>query len=284
MKDKKILVLYHADCADGFGAAYAAWKKFGQEAEYLPVLYKTDPPPVSDKKVYILDFSYPEEVFEKISREADGLVVIEHHITSEGKLNSANEAVFDTKHSASFLAWKYFHPDKEVPLLLKYIEDKDLWKFILPESREVTRWITTLPIDFEVWDKAVNDFENESLRSNFVKEGKNILEQVTRVINDLISRAKTVNFEGYKSLIIETAVFHSEVGNALVNKMPPIGIVWSEKNGRISVSLRSDGTVDVSKLAQKYGGGGHKAAAGFVLNSRKDLDSILMPIDDSSAT
>lgn len=275
--DNKNLILYHSDCADGFGAAYAAWKKFGQDADYLPVLYKTDPPPVLGKNVYILDFSYSEDILEKISKESEGLVVIDHHITSDGKLSSAKEAVFDINHSASFLSWKYFHPDKEVPLLLRYIEDKDLWKFALPESREVTRWITTLPADFNVWDSAVSDFENESLRETFIKEGREILGQVTRVIDDLVSRATAVNFEGYDTLIIETAVFHSEVGNALVNKMPPIGIVWSEKNGRISVSLRSDGTVDVSKLAQKYGGGGHKAAAGFVLESRKDLESILMP-------
>jgi len=97
---------------------------------------------------------------------------------------------------------------------------------------------------------------------------------VNKVIEDLVSRAKETAFEGYKALIIETPVFHSEVGNALAQKLPPIGIVWVQKNGKISVSLRSDGTVDVSKLAEKYGGGGHKSASGFVLDTREELDRL----------
>src|SRR3989344_1169898 len=35
--NKKIAVLYHKGCTDGFGAAWAAWKKFGARAEYLGV-------------------------------------------------------------------------------------------------------------------------------------------------------------------------------------------------------------------------------------------------------
>ena len=31
------LIYYHADCIDGFGAAYAAWRHFGQNASYHPM-------------------------------------------------------------------------------------------------------------------------------------------------------------------------------------------------------------------------------------------------------
>jgi hypothetical protein len=35
----KPLIIYHAHCTDGFGAAYAAGCKFGDMAEYLPRNY-----------------------------------------------------------------------------------------------------------------------------------------------------------------------------------------------------------------------------------------------------
>jgi hypothetical protein len=52
-------VLYHSNCYDGFGAAYAAWKKFGDEGtKYLPVSYGFPPPEMPDAKaVSIVDFS-----------------------------------------------------------------------------------------------------------------------------------------------------------------------------------------------------------------------------------
>lgn len=274
MEAKKILVLYHADCSDGFGAAYAAWKKFGDNADYLPILYKTEPPPVVGKNVYLLDYGYPKDITARIAEQAEKFIMIDHHVTNEETVKMANEYIFDISHSASVLAWGYFHPDVPVPKLLLYVEDKDLWKFSLPFSKEVSRWFANLQPDFGVWDGAIKDFEDEKLRDAFIAEGSRILAQVNRVIDDLVSRAKEVVFEGYKTLIIETAVFHSEVGNALAKKLPPIGIVWVEKNGKYSVSLRSDGTVDVAKLAEKYGGGGHKSAAGFVLDSRQELEAL----------
>jgi len=271
---KKILVLYHADCSDGFGAAYSAWKKFGDMAEYMPILYKTDPPDVRGKIVYILDYGFPRNITEKIAMDADKLIIIDHHVTNKDIVELAPEHIFDISHSGSVLAWKYFHPDIPVPLLLKYVEDKDLWRFLLPDSKEVSRWFANLPADFNTWDRMIADFENEDTRRAFIAEGGRILTQVNKVIDDLVSRAKPIIFEGYKTLIIETPVFHSEVGNALANKLPPIGIVCVEKNGKFSVSLRSDGTVDVSKLAEKYGGGGHKSASGFVLDTREELNNL----------
>jgi nanoRNase/pAp phosphatase (c-di-AMP/oligoRNAs hydrolase) len=68
-------------------------------------------------------------------------------------------------------------------------------------------------------------------------------------------------------------MFASETGNALVNKEKRIGIaiVWYSEGGAIKVSLRSTDKFDVSKLAEKYGGGGHKKAAGFIIKDFKDI-------------
>jgi len=64
----KTQVLYHANCPDGFCAAWAAYTVFGDDAEYLPVQYGQDPPDVAGNRVYIVDFSYKREVMRRIPR------------------------------------------------------------------------------------------------------------------------------------------------------------------------------------------------------------------------
>ena len=49
-------IIYHADCTDGFGAAYSAWKLLGNRAEYHACKHGQTPPDVKDKVVAILDF------------------------------------------------------------------------------------------------------------------------------------------------------------------------------------------------------------------------------------
>ncbi len=44
------------------------------------------------------------------------------------------------------------------------------------------------------------------------------------------------------------------------------GLIKEIEKGRTKVSLRSRGRVDVSRIAHKYGGGGHHNAAGFAVN------------------
>ena len=96
----KPLVIYHANCTDGFGAAFAAWLKLGDEAEYLPMEYlKTDGKSstdllhefstekipgacISEREVYILDFSLPKAVMDWIFQIAKRVVWLDHHATS----------------------------------------------------------------------------------------------------------------------------------------------------------------------------------------------------------
>jgi len=68
----------------------------------------------------------------------------------------------------------------------------------------------------------------------------------------------------------KTGATHKDTEN-LINECQRISTVEAAalfvelKDGRIRCSLRSTGTVDVSKIAAKFGGGGHKMAAGTFL-------------------
>ena len=48
------------------------------------------------------------------------------------------------------------------------------------------------------------------------------------------------------------------------------------KDGRVKCSLRGTRSVDVRKIAQKFGGGGHKTAAGF--KSKYPLEKIKVKV------
>ena len=160
---KNIVILYHAKCADGFGSAYAAWKKFGADADYIPVRDRRTPPPgLTGKDVYILDFSYSPEVFSTIERNAKSLTVIDHHKGVEKEVRALKNHVFDNNHSGAVLSWKYFHLGTPVPKLLAYVEDGDLWKFALPSSKEVAASVHNHGFDFEVWDRlATNSIQGK---------------------------------------------------------------------------------------------------------------------------
>lgn len=51
-----------------------------------------------------------------------------------------------------------------------------------------------------------------------------------------------------------------------INEVKIACVLKEVSNNNIKVSLRSKNNIDVSKIAQKYNGGGHKYAAGFTIN------------------
>lgn len=264
---KKIVVLYHKGCSDGFGAAWSAWKKFGARAEYIGINHD-DPFPADfkNKTVYMLDISYSEEKTKKLLRIAKYLVIIDHHISAERSVKMAHEYSYSLKHSGATLAWQYFHPKKKIPKLINYIEDVDLWRRKLPKTMELNTVLRIYPLDFKIWNKIARYWDSEKLRAHYSAEGAAMLKYESDLISRLVGDAEEVSFNKHKATAVNAPVrLASQIGDALVRKGSPIGIIWQKKNDKFLVSLRSRSSVDVSKIAVKFGGGGHKQAAGFRL-------------------
>lgn len=295
MTMKNIVIIYHGDCADGFGGAYAAWKKFGNRADYVGMKNHSDPlpPGLKNRKIYIIDFGFNGPVMRKLIRD-NKVVALDHHVTAEETTKMADEYVYTLKNSGAVIAWRYFHPvrskpskdscrhcfravrtsngvhpQKPAPRLLRHIEDVDLWRFKMPHTREIFSYLQLFDYNFREWDKLIKNMENPRRYREYLQRGKDILRYESLSVSRLIKNAEAVRFGGYKTMAVNSPVLKSEIGHALVKKLPPIGIVWSVKRGIIAVSLRSDGKADVAKLAEKFGGGGHKAAAGFSLPANK---------------
>ena len=151
------LVIYHADCSDGFGAAYSAWKLLGDRATYHAAKYGETPPDVRGKNVAILDFSYDNATTKKLIAMANNLIIIDHHKSAMVELHDVSCTRFDMTHSGAMLAWNFFHPGKEAPRMIKFIEDRDLWKWQIPYSKEFAAAFDMVPFDFEEFDKYLDD-------------------------------------------------------------------------------------------------------------------------------
>ena len=268
---KKITILYHANCPDGFSAAWAAWKKLKTKANYLPVEHQTPPPQgLEGKTLYMLDFTYSLEIIKELVKKNKKIVIIDHHtaayraIQKFWRFGLQNiEMIAENENSGAVLAWKYFHPKKPLPAIAKYVEDGDLWKFHLPNAKEIIAVIDDENHNFKDWEALAKKLEKPKTRKEIIKDGSIILEHKKRTIGRLVSKSKEVKFHGHKAKVVNSPIFPSEIGNELVHQGADIGIIWYDDGRKFKVSLRSDGSVNVAKIAEKYGGGGHKPAASF---------------------
>jgi oligoribonuclease NrnB/cAMP/cGMP phosphodiesterase (DHH superfamily) len=263
---KDIVILYHGNCPDGFGGAYSAWKKFGDSAEYIAVYHADPPPNLTDKEVYVVDFSYPEGKLLEIQKHNKRLVVLDHHEGAEESVREVTEHVFDKTRSGTGIAWEYFHPGEPLPRLLAYIQDNDLWKFERPHAKEVSAFVSSLKFEFEPFDPIVQKAETEEGFKDMVDKGRAYREYFEYVCDQIVATAQEIEFEGMRILATNSPrLFRSEVGHRLAKMKGPMAIVWYPHHGNWHFSLRGDGSIDLTKVAQKYGGNGHPNSASFQL-------------------
>ncbi len=270
MNDSKTIVFYHSDCPDGFGGAYAAWKKFGDTAEYIGLKHgKPFEYDVSGKDVYFIDFSYPKEILEPIATQAKSFVILDHHEGVEDVVTAMPNHVYDANRSGASIAWKYFHPDIELPELLRYVEDDDLFRFLLPETRPVITYLTAHPYTFSLWDKMATALAGDMSRKELLGMARAYAEYFELLAQVSVENAKLIEFEGYECYFATAhplKPMKSLVGNLLVKKKGPFALVAGAHPEGVGISIRGDGTVDVAKIAQKYGGNGHPKSAGFKID------------------
>lgn len=256
-----ITVLHHAD-ADGFGAAWALWKGLNGGADFIPVRYGEPVPeiPGGTDLLLIVDFSYDRMTCEALA-ERYRLVVIDHHKTAEEELRGLPYAIFDQGMSGAMLAWRYIFPFVPAPELIRYVQDRDLWRFALPHSEEVNLYIASLPWNFEIWDRF--DLDTAILAGTALRGFRD--RQIAEVLGD--ARVRVREFEGHRIPVVNCTANVSEVGQELLKRYPesPFAVMYYDlADGRRNFSLRSRGDVDVAELCRRWGGGGHANAAGFV--------------------
>lgn len=282
----KKICLYHKNCMDGFAAAYAVWKK-DPSYEFVPINYGEDLPDLEGvSELLMVDFSLSREKILELMKKMK-VVVIDHHKTAEKELSGIqlkgdSDIVFCQDMSGAVLSWMYFHGrvrsdgikfdtfnSESVPLLLQYVQDRDLWNWELADSEAVNIFLFSdvdfQETSFQEFDHLVRRFENN--QDPFIIAGRQMLKYRDRLVNQICQSSEVVPFvisgEKYEVPVANSKILQSEVGNKLCGGYP-FAVVWSENSKNRIFSLRSDSNgLDVGELCKKVGGGGHKHAAGF---------------------
>lgn len=261
-------VLYHRNCYDGFGAAYAAWKKFGdQDTKYISVSYG-EPLPVdladpNLDEVYIVDFCYPYEILNNLAQFCKKLFVFDHHKTAQAEIkdkafHSNVEIIFDMKRSGALITWECLHTVWEAPPLIHHISDRDLWEFKLDRSALIHKALVSYPMDFKLWDT----FDVEKLKV----EGVALERMYSQLVDNICKTSWKGNIDNFINVpMVNTSIAWSEVGQKLLQLYPVADFVasFTEFEKETMWSLRSKENFDCSEVAKQFGGGGHKQASGF---------------------
>jgi hypothetical protein len=282
-RQKPDLVIYHGGCTDGFTAAWAIWKIFGDKIEYFAGKYDRENlilPETAGKHVYLVDFSYPKAILEQIAAEAASVTILDHHKTAQADIqplldNKTVGGEFDMERSGAGMAWDWFHQRSNRPEIINYVEDRDLWAWKLPDSRKISSWLSSWPIgDFNEWDQVATRLEHGN-RAEIITEGEALDRKMKLDCERLAGNAQWVEIGGVSAPLVNANVmFCSDLANLLA-RIPeaPFGATYFvDSDGVKCFSLRSlPEKMDVSAIAKIYGGGGHRNASGFGLSRGKSL-------------
>ena len=298
------LVIYHASCRDGFCAAWLFHRAFevnNTQAQFVSDQYAGDErtdkyddlkKQVKNRNVAIVDFSYSFEKTKALLEEygAKKVVVLDHHTTAEDQVNrfidyantpaasGSASGVFDLNRSGAGLALDFLefacegeHLDlpergpKREDWIARYVQDRDLWRFELPDSKAVNAYLSTLPLRFKPW----NETQEKPLQE-VVTQGEFLLSYQKEVQSANNRRSHWCEISDGKQTwsapAVNATALISETLHDLGDNQPfAVGYFVSNKLD-VVVSLRSpeDGE-DVGVIAKAMGGGGHKHAAGFRL-------------------
>jgi len=256
------VVIYHANCYDGFTAAWVA-KMDSPDARFVPAKYGDVPPDVDGARVLICDFSYPRDVLIAMNESAASLLVLDHHKTAAEDLAGLDFAVFDMDRSGAGLTWDTIYPGQPRPPIVSHVEDRDLWRFKLEHTKAVHAAMTAMPMMFECWQYLASRPVLE-----LAAEGQAVLRFTQLCASKFATRAKVVSLGGHRVWAVNVPVeFVSETAEVLKKRephLPVLGWSWDGEAGDFYCSLRSrDDGPDVSEIAREFGGGGHEHAAGF---------------------
>jgi len=301
---KSRIIIYHGPhCSDGFTGAWIAHNALRESEEdvmvvYYPTHYGEEkiPDVVGYDEVILIDFCYPVDVLHNMCMEAGQVFLLDHHKTTEEALEEYREAGVSlpdnlTAHikfdvSGAVIAWQFFTNtlgvvkgwDSDMPTLIKYVSDRDLYNWALPYSREISAYIMTAKKTFERWDALSAELENDF--QGVVEKGKIILETRMSIVNEIVSNTACYAWIGkYPVWTCNSPTLYSDAADALIAEkafIDRVAVCYSFTSNHVKFSVRSaEGCyVTAKELAEYFGGGGHVHAAGFELSHEEFFDLV----------
>lgn len=278
--DEVDVVIYHDPCSDGTGSAYIAWKYFttnfpNKKIIYYPMSIGSSPPSdIENKNVLICDYSYKKDVLINLLTKVNKLLIIDHHKSAEKDLQDIDDKhkIFHMGHSGAMLTWFYFYGDTNPPLMIEYIQDRDIWTKKLSNTDDFASWFYTLPLKFEEYDKYSDDnVLLEMIKTKGIAFGELNNYYINQAIDHVVPKFCKIKNKYYFVAYVNSTVCKSDIGNQIFNKFPLVdfSVAYSinDNSNSTSFSLRStDKHADVSEIAFSLGAGGHRNASGIRLD------------------
>lgn len=263
------------------------------------------------EQLWVVDFSLPQDVAYKIMERCDGLEIqwIDHHKTAfeswgydlaeSQQVNSFHKVggstlhtTLDNRQAGADLAWVTLFPDRPIPHAIKLVADRDLWKFEYgSESRHFNAGLYAQRdryFDPHLWGRWLAEHQADPLDPdtldlemlNILDIGRVIHEQTMTEVHQFAMEATTIDFHGLKVAVVNAPPkYASELGSYLTDEengqAVEAALIWSVGKDGVRCSLRSKGDVDVSAIAKKYGGGGHRNAAGFAVDGLTEFANLI---------
>lgn len=267
------VVAYHDHCADGLAAAatvarYCASQKLTMP-KFVPVSYGKGMPPeilAGGERLLFVDFCPEREEIRSICKLWADWFVVDHHKSREWIVQEFPEhCVFDLEKCGAMLAeeWLYFHPHNAPPIL-RYVQDRDLWQWRLPSSREVSAALKDWEPDVETWHH--NIYKEPIPIDDLVSTGRIILRQIERYAKARAQKCYPGAIGGMPVLLCNATQHMSEVAEQILeaNPLGVAAVFWQDgpEDVRFSFRSRPGGKWTALAVASALGGGGHEHAAG----------------------
>ncbi len=271
------LCIYHIADFDGKGSAaiaksiYPDCELVGHNHTYKIPLNKIKQ--YYGKRIIVCDITMPIEVMNEMNENAE-LIWIDHHISNINKYEEWLKAgkikeikgSRDINHAAIKLSWQYFYPNKPIPKAIELFALYDIYQLInddiLSFEYAMRAHGTCMPDD-KLWTEIINgtfDVEEKIIEGEHMKKFINF---------DNIKTLRAIGFdsefEGYKCLCANqgfksSSLFESKFGKNEYDFFCSFYML-DDNTWRLGFYTDRD-DVDCAKLAQIFGGGGHRKAAG----------------------
>lgn len=233
----------------------------------------------SNEEVFVVDFCF--EPFSRMEalNEKCKLTWIDHHksaISAYEESDSQISGIRDVGVSAAELTWGFLSPKSVMPLSVYYIGRYDVWDWET-RSEPIKEFQLGLQIHdtspgAKIWDEILVsprsdiDINYSNVVDRICNDGEAIMLYLNKVNFNIMEEGSfDTTLYGYKVLAINTPSRGSELLKSKWDKDKyDIMMVFTYLGDRWRYSLYSEGDVDVSEIAQKFGGGGHQKAAGFI--------------------
>ena len=241
----------------------------------------------AEEQVWIVDYSISPEEMNRLLKITTDITWIDHHKTAIEKYKDFPIKIRGLRKvglSGCELTYLYIHQltargdgcikklnnkhIKEIPLFTQFVGDWDCWRFTHGEQR-VRHFKTGIEMCKHSYkDNIWFDLLTEKISiDDICKKGSNGLLFQKHLAKKLIkSWSFPVNFEGYNCIALNAGCCNSDYFDS-VSEEYDIYITFISDGSKWIVSLYSKNSIDVSKIAKKYDGGGHKGASGFVCSN-----------------